>query len=194
MNHTIFLKLYGLTHQSIFFDFVAIFFAQYFPYLIIVFAGVFLLIHHDVITSKNLSRLISVRDKAGPFRAFTLRWKEISLVFFSGISAWVIANIIKIIIQAPRPYLVLENIVPLISKTGFSFPSGHATTYMALAIALYFSHKKVGYLFIFFALLIGLARIITGVHFPIDILGGYILGIMVACLINFLYNKIYKKR
>ncbi|MFA6251373.1 MAG: phosphatase PAP2 family protein [Candidatus Paceibacterota bacterium] len=174
MNNLIFLNLYNLAHQSALLDGLYIFCAKYLPYLVIILAGIFLLFHHEVITSKN------------PFKAFALKWKEIVLVFFSGISAWVIANILKIIIQAPRPYLVLENVVPLLQKTDFSFPSGHATFYMALAMALYFSHKKVGYLFGLVAFLIGLTRIIIGVHFPIDILGGFILGILVAILIKFI--------
>ncbi len=35
-------------------------------------------------------------------------------------------------------------------------------------------------IFIFFAFIIGLARIIAGVHFPIDILGGFLFGGLIA--------------
>jgi len=178
LNTKIFFFLYNLTHQSASFDSLVIFFAKYFPYLVILFAIIFLLFHHEVIKSNN------------PFKALSKKWKEFVLVFFSGISAWVIANIIKIIIQAPRPFLVFPDIVPLLQKTDFSFPSGHATFFSALAVSLFFSHKKAGYLFIFFALLIGVARIIVGVHFPIDILGGYLVGILTAYFIRFISNKI----
>jgi membrane-associated phospholipid phosphatase len=42
----------------------------------------------------------------------------------------------------------------------------------------------------FFALLIGVARVIAGVHFPIDILGGFCIGFLVA----YLFEKLeYKK-
>ena len=41
----------------------------------------------------------------------------------------------------------------------------------------------------FFALLIGLARIMAGVHFPIDILGGFIIGSLIAFLVKYLYSK-----
>jgi undecaprenyl-diphosphatase len=60
---------------------------------------------------------------------------------------------------------------------------------MALAFALFFSHKKIGYIFMFFAFLIGIARIIAGAHFPVDILGGFILGILTAYLVRFLSKK-----
>jgi undecaprenyl-diphosphatase len=83
--------------------------------------------------------------------------------------------------------------VPLLNKTDFSFPSGHATFFMALGFGIFFSHKKAGYVFIFFALLIGIARIIAGVHFPVDILSGFILGAIIAYLVRVIYNKIYKK-
>jgi undecaprenyl-diphosphatase len=64
---------------------------------------------------------------------------------------------------------------------------------MGIAFAIFLTHKKAGYWFMFFALLIGLARIIVGVHFPIDILGGFILGALIAYLVRFVYDKIYKK-
>ena len=85
--------------------------------------------------------------------------------------------------------MVLENIRPLFPETGFAFPSGHATFFAALAISIFFLNKKVGYIFIFFALLIGLARIMAGVHFPIDILGGFILGSLVAYLFGCIFYK-----
>jgi membrane-associated phospholipid phosphatase len=63
---------------------------------------------------------------------------------------------------------------------------------MALAFAVFFSHKKAGYIFICFAFLIGLARITAGVHFPVDIFGGFVLGAMIACSVKFLYDKFTK--
>ena len=79
---------------------------------------------------------------------------------------------------------MFSNIVPLFSESGYAFPSGHATFFMALAFALFFNHKKAGYVFILFALLIGIARIIAGVHFPVDILGGFILGFFIAFFVK----------
>jgi len=178
MNNQIFFIFYNLAHKSVFFDKLVVFFAQTFPYIVILLAIIFLLFHHEIFSSKE------------PFKVFKQKWKEIVLVFFSGIFAWCIASLIKIIIKMPRPYLALGNVNPLLNKIDFSFPSGHATFYMALAFALFFSHKKAGYWFMFFALIVGIARIIAGVHFPIDILGGYILGILTAYFVKFLYKKI----
>ena len=181
LNNQIFFALYSLAHQSVFFDKVFVFFAQTFPYFVVLGAGIFLLFHHEVLPSKN------------PFKIFKQKWKEIVLVFFAGGFAWVISHFLKTIFHTLRPFVEFSNVHNLISETGYAFPSGHATFYMALAFAVFLTHKKAGYWFMFFALLIGLARIIVGVHFPIDILGGFILGALIAYLVRFIYDKIYGK-
>ena len=190
LNNQIFLAFYSLAHKSFFFDKMVVFFAQYFPYLVVIFSIIFLLYHHEVLSIKKN------RDDKGIWDSFKIlkqKWKEIVLVFFSGVLAWSIATVLKMMFHTPRPYIAFENVVPLLNKTDFSFPSGHATFFMALGFAIYLSHKKVGYYFIFFALIIGLARIIAGVHFPGDILGGFVLGIFIAYLVRVIYDKIFTK-
>jgi undecaprenyl-diphosphatase len=140
-------------------------------------AGIFLLFHHEVLRAEN------------PYRVFWQKKKEILSAFFAGILAYILASILKIFIHLPRPFDAFSNVHALIPETGFSFPSGHATFFMALAVSIFFYHKKAGYWFMFFALLIGLARIIAGVHFPVDILGGFILGGVVVFLVKYLLPK-----
>ena len=160
MNETIFYFFYNLAHHSQFFDKVVVFLAVYFPYLVILMAGLFLLF-----CRKN--------------------WRELFLVFFSGGLAVFIDLLLKYLIHASRPFLTLANVHPLFLETGYAFPSGHATLFSALAVSLFFLDKKIGYIFIFFALLIGLARIIVGIHFPIDILGGFVLGAFIVYLVRY---------
>lgn len=112
------------------------------------------------------------------------KYKEILSAVFSGVLAYATATVFKFLFHISRPILALPNIYPLFPKTTFSFPSEHATFFMALAVSLFFLHKKTGYVFMFFALLIGIARVIGGVHFPIDILGGFILGALVAYFVK----------
>jgi len=165
MNNAIFFFFYGFAHQSAFFDKLVIFSAVYFPYLAVIFAVLFL--------------FFSPR-----------KWRGIFSVFFSGALAWVAAEILKFLIRAPRPFTTLPDIRNLFPETGYSFPSGHAAFFMALAVAIFFLNKKAGYLFMFFALLIGLARIIAGVHFPIDILGGFVLGGIVSYLVAYFTKNV----
>ena|ERR1035437_6041361 len=177
MNNQIFFFFYSLAHQSKILDNVIVFFAVYFPYVVVILAGLFLLFHHEVLKAEE------------PFRVFMEKKREILMVFFSGCLAWVLAYILKILIHIPRPFDVFSQVRSLFSESGYAFPSGHATFFMALAISIFFLHKKAGYVFMLFALLIGLARIIAGVHFPIDILGGFVLGATVALLIKYLFLK-----
>lgn len=172
MNQTIFYFFYDLTRQSEFFDKLVIFTAEIFPYIVILLAFLFLLYHHEVFSS------------AEPLKNFLRKWKEFFLVFFSGLAAWVLAYVLKFLFHAARPFDSLPQIYSLIPETGYAFPSGHATFFMALAFAVFFSHRQAGSVFIFFAFLIGLARIAAGVHFPADILGGFALGFLIAFLLR----------
>ena len=177
MNDIIFFFFYNFAHKSFFFDSMAVFFAQYFPYLVILLAVIFLLFHHEVFA----------KDK--PFKALVQKWKEIFYISLSVLIAWLFAIILKLIFHIPRPFVEFPNVVPLLKPVDFSFPSGHSAFFMGLAVAIFLCHKKAGYLFAVFALLIGISRIIIGVHYPFDILGGYLFG----GLISYLLIKSYKK-
>lgn len=172
MNDSIFFFFYNLAHQSDFFDIVIVFFAVYFPYVVIGLAGIFLLMHHEVFKAEST------------YQVFLQKKKEILKAFITGVFAWILAYGLKILFHISRPFDAFTEVRALIPESGYAFPSGHATFYMALAFSLFLVHKKAGYIFISFAVLIGLARIMAGVHFPIDILGGFILGALVAYFVR----------
>jgi membrane-associated phospholipid phosphatase len=172
MNNTIFYFFYNLSHRSQITDNAIIFFADIFPYIVVILAGLFLLFHHEVLKAES------------PFRVFFEKKKEILKVFIASFSAYFLSVVLKFLIHTPRPPLALQNVTSLFIENGYAFPSGHTTFFTALAFSIYFLHKKAGYVFMIFALLIGLARITAGVHFPIDILGGFVLGAIVAYFIK----------
>jgi len=65
-------------------------------------------------------------------------------------------------------------------KTSFSFPSNHAMNMFTAATVLScFYNKYAGYYF-GFAVLIGFSRIYVGVHYPLDIIGGAVFGIILG--------------
>ncbi len=174
MNETFFYFFYGLAHQFDFLDKVVIFLAVYLPYVVVVLAFLFLVFHHNI------------HSHTTPFKEFRNKWKEFFFVFFTGAFAWVMAAILKILVHTPRPFMILTNVQPLFAESGFAFPSGHATFFSAIAFALFIKHKRVGYVFILFAILIGIARVTAGVHFPIDILGGFLIGYLITRFLRFL--------
>ncbi len=159
MNETIFYFFYNFAHQSVFLDKVIIFTAVYLPFVVMLLAFLYLVFYR-----KSLRDLI--------------------MVFFTAGVAWTIAHFLKILINTPRPFDAIANVLALFTESGQAFPSGHATFFMALAVAIFLLNKKAGYVFTLFALAIGIARIVAGVHFPIDILGGFALGAVVAYLVK----------
>ncbi len=94
----------------------------------------------------------------------------------------------------PRPFLILQEVHLLIAKDmESSFPSGHASFFFALAMGVYLYNKKSGLIFLATAGLIGFARIFVGIHWPLDILTGAVLGIITAIICNELWRR-YKDR
>jgi undecaprenyl-diphosphatase len=170
MNLLIFRYLNSLAGHSAFEDKFIVFLATTFGILLIVAALLFLYGHHE----SNKKRI-----------------KEVMLVFVTALVAWFAASILKNLIHAPRPYVMMQNVKALfMPDDNLSMPSGHATFFMALATAIYFYHKKIGYVFALGALLIGLARVIAGIHFPADILAGFIIGVAIAFGVAYFRKKV----
>ncbi len=169
MNIQIFEFLNSFAGQNPLRDQLIVFLASYLPYVLIVAAVIFLFWHTE--------------NKKGKLR-------EIFFVFVVALLAWLLATLIKNLVHTLRPYAVLDAVYKLFQPNDiFSFPSGHATFFAALATSLYLRHKKVGLIFALGALLIGLARIVSGVHFPLDILGGFALGLGLAYLVDSFFKK-----
>lgn len=99
--------------------------------------------------------------------------------------AWGIAQVIKAIFPTIRPF-ELNNLIPLTlfpSNDG-AFPSGHAAAAFALATTIWLHDKRVGSAFVIAAIVVGVARVWGNVHYPIDILGGAVLGAATAFVIE----------
>ena len=91
--------------------------------------------------------------------------------------------IIRFFYHEPRPFS-FYNFTPLFNEAGWSFPSAHAAWFFALALVVFFANRKWGWWFIALAVLMGLARIYAGVHWPMDIVGGAIVGLLSAWAVH----------
>lgn len=109
-----------------------------------------------------------------------------SLLFLSTFTTWLVSEIIKNVTRIGRP--VIENL--MIVEKGFSFPSEHSSLSMVIAIVVLSINKKAGYFLIFISLLIGISRIILGVHFPIDVFAGWLVGLIVGMLFVKLFKRV----
>lgn len=102
--------------------------------------------------------------------------------------------IVKIIIQRPRP-----EILRLIPESGFSFPSGHtmaATALYGMLVYLILRSELNKNLKILFSVilslmtfLVGLSRIYLGVHYASDVLGGFLLSIILLLILISINDK-----
>ena len=88
--------------------------------------------------------------------------------------------LIKRIVARTRPYEVIEGLTSLIGpQSDFSFPSGHTAASFAFAtVILLTMPKKFSIPTLILAFLIALSRIYLGVHYPTDILGGIVIGVL----------------
>ncbi|XRO75232.1 phosphatase PAP2 family protein [Methanocaldococcus sp. 28A] len=107
--------------------------------------------------------------------------------------ATVIAFSLKYLINEPRPYLVLGN-VHLLCYEGYesSFPSGHTTLAFTLATSFLYYSRKIGLLFLIWAILVAYSRVYVGVHYPFDIIAGMIIGVLCGFLIKIDKSKVRK--
>lgn len=91
---------------------------------------------------------------------------------------------LKNMVARTRPYEVLDRLKLMIEKQhDFSFPSGHSGASFASAFALWKTlPKKWGIAALVLASLIALSRLYVGVHYPSDVLGGILTGILCGFL------------
>lgn len=88
--------------------------------------------------------------------------------------------LLKNIVARPRPFAEIEALIPLIAKpTDFSFPSGHTTASFAVALVmLRMLPKKIGIPAVVLAALVAFSRLYLGVHYPTDVLVGFLVALM----------------
>ena len=166
-NNYLFQKIYSAIGHSSFMDAVTIFFAEYLTYFLI--AGV-------------IFWIFSRPTKKAIFSAFSFVF--LSVLFSRGI----ITEAIRFFYKSPRPFTAL-GFEPLIFDGNQSFPSGHTALIFAFALSIFFMNKKLGIWLGVSGLLVGLARILAGVHWPFDILGGIAVALVGVYVAKFVLGK-----
>jgi len=158
----IFYWLNNFAGQCGFFDKAVVFFADYSQYFL---AALFLLLL---------------------FFSCYSRKKKIVILSVAVVSATIarfgVVGIIRYLYYRPRPFLVLP-VNQLISNGSSSFPSGHAAFFFAVATAIYLYNKKWGMVFFAGSVLMTVSRVIGGVHYPLDIVAGALIGIAIAYIV-----------
>ena len=105
--------------------------------------------------------------------------KQVGIYLFIPASGFVILSFLRKKINAPRPYEVWE-IVPLLDRDspGQSMPSRHVFSATIISMACLHASLTMGMICLILSALLGLVRVLGGVHFPKDVVVGYICGLV----------------
>ena len=172
LDISIFNSLFGLAHKSGFVDGLIITFAEYVPYAMAIAVTIL---------------LFRIQDWKERFRA--LASVSLSLILSRGI----ITELIRALYSRPRPFVALE-IEPLINHSLTpAFPSGHAAAFFALAIAVFLINRKLGIWLIAGSVLMGIARVAAGVHWPLDIVAGALVALFSVAVVGWVLNRSLKQ-
>lgn len=162
MDLTLFRLLNAFAGHGALWDGVIVFFASYLQYVLIALLVVFAF---------------------WPARRFQTAY---TAAIAAVIARYGVKSLLVTFIHRARPFVTLDsvrNLIPAdISENLQSFPSGHAVFFFALAMAVYRYNKRWGTLFFIGATLMGIARVIAGIHWPGDIVGGALIGRLVGWL------------
>jgi len=124
-------------------------------------------------------------------------WFSLVVIFGTiGAADIMSSHIIKPTVERPRPCHSnsgLETVnLRVRCGAGYSFTSSHATNHFATATILFFvlggRRKKILYLFFLWAAAISFAQVYVGVHYPLDIFAGTLLGISIGTIGNYFYT------
>ena len=100
----------------------------------------------------------------------------------------IFVTILRYVINAKRPYEVY-NYSPAIHKNtkGKSFPSRHTASAFIIAMTFLYVDTKIGIIMLVLATLIGITRVLSGVHFIKDVVSGALISILTGIVCFFIF-------
>jgi undecaprenyl-diphosphatase len=127
--------------------------------------------------------LVAAFMARGRWRSMNARHGVVAAALAS-IVALEVAQVISGFWDRPRPYEGhLETHLFVAASPDPSFPSDHATVAFAIAISILLRNRRLGLITLAMAAVVGLSRIVVGVHYPSDVAAGALLGTLAALVI-----------
>ncbi|HET9809473.1 MAG TPA: phosphatase PAP2 family protein [Candidatus Limnocylindria bacterium] len=99
-------------------------------------------------------------------------------VYVGLVDAWLVAELLKLVVRRPRPFRVVLDLPPTLitEPSSFSFPSGDAAFAFGAAVALGRVAPAWRLPALLFAVAVAFDRVAVGVHYPLDVLAGALIG------------------
>jgi undecaprenyl-diphosphatase len=158
----LFKYLNSITLQFPYLNFLFIFLSKYLPYVLTFIVVWLLFIWH-----KSL------------FHKFRLVFTFILTLGLAYFLMYIFAHLVW---PRQRPFFDISSTNKLIEAFGTSFPSKHAFFFFLLAYFVWSIKRSIGLWFFLGASLISVNRIVVGVHYPLDVLSGALLGLCFGVL------------
>ncbi len=119
------------------------------------------------------------------------RWRLAAELLLAGAGVWLLAKQVKRVVERGRPGALLADVhlrgAPV---GGLGFVSGHAAVVTALlGVAWPWLNRTGRLICLALALAVCLARVQVGAHFPLDVVGGAALGLLVAGVVRLLLGR-----
>ena len=122
-----------------------------------------------------------------------LRWKIVICATIALPLTYIVAKIASAFYYDPRPFVV-GNFTPLLPHAADNgFPSDHTLLSSAIAVVIFFFHRKLGLGLLVIAFLVGAARVFAGIHHFVDIIGSMVIAsITTYIFFKYMYLKVWK--
>jgi membrane-associated phospholipid phosphatase len=139
------------------------------------------------------------------FAIFVISWifwnyskKEGIILSYIFLFSTLINFFAKDIARTKRPFDIIKglNSQRVNTAIGYSFPSGHTqgASTLFISLGLIFKNRNTMVVAVLLSLLVGFSRIYLRVHWPVDVLGGFILALIISLLFYPILVKIYESK
>jgi membrane-associated phospholipid phosphatase len=130
---------------------------------------------------------------------YKYRVQGIWMVLFTGLAILIgdqSSNLIKVFIHRLRPCHVEPTVRLLINQCSdtFSFTSNHATNHFALSVfvSLLFRQRWLTVVLLLWASIVAFSQVYVGIHYPVDVTAGAILGSLIGLLTFLIFKRVIK--
>jgi len=149
---------------------------------------------HGLWPVMQLGTLFAVFVLAAVVGVFRRDWVLAVCVVLAGVIAWFGARVVKHAVGRGRPSVYLPDLVVREGSGGghgLGYLSGHSATAAAtLTVVMVALPRRARPWLAVVVALVGIARIVHGVHFPADVVGGWAFGALIGVAVVALYERV----